>query len=152
MKINQTQKPYFIYEGEQYFIEDIASYHIHAGDYFRKDRPGGGHSNYGGHKLHHFKSTINKYGPLGSTDVVFYNSRNANLIKPSSIYPEDWSEFTSDFKAIEALRKNNAIITKNETGAILEIVAYSDENLEIKIFYDIAHKKISSHYPNSETF
>ena len=145
-------KPYFMYDGQKYFIEDIASYHIHAADYFRKDAPKGGHSNYGGHKLDYFKPTINKQNPIGAKEVRFYNSRYANKIKDSSIYPETWSEYMCDLKAIAAMTNSKAVITKSEDGTTLEITGYSIEGLEIKIFYDIAKKRIKSHYPDSERF
>jgi len=151
LKSNQTQKPYFIYEGEQYFIEDIASYHIHAGDYFRKNAPRGGHSNFNGSKLDHFQPTITKHGPLGATDVVFYNSRNSNLTKPSSIYPESWSELTCDLKAIEMMTSKETDIFINAPG-ILSFAGKTAEGLNVVAYYDIANKRIRSHYPDSEKF
>ncbi len=145
-------KPFFMYNDEQYFIEDIASYHIHAGDYYRKDSPKGGHSNYGGHKLDYFNLELIKNGPLGAKDVIFYNSRNIQLTKPSSLYPETWSEFICDLKAIEAMMNKQAIIKISENLKTLEIIGYTTEGLEIKIFYDIANKRIKSHYPDLENF
>lgn len=66
-----THKPYFVYENEKYFIENIASYDIHAGDYTRKEKPKGGHSNYNGNKLDCFNLEIIKHGPFGAKDVLF---------------------------------------------------------------------------------
>ena len=69
------------------------AYHIHAGEYARKDKRKGGHSNYGGNKLDCFKPEVIKNGPIRAKDVRFYNSRNPSLTKASSIYPEAWPEF-----------------------------------------------------------
>ena len=142
-----THKPYFIYEGQQYFIEDIASYHIHAGDYARKDAPKGGHSNYGGDKLNYFKPEIIKNGPLGAKDVLFYNSRNINLTKPSSIYPESWSEFVCDLKVIEVMMSGNVVIEIDVDRGIINFEGCTFEGLNIRIGYDIKAKRIKTHYP-----
>ena len=146
-----THKPYFIYERQQYFIEDVASYHIHAGDYYRKNPPKGAHSNYGGHKLDCFKPEVIKHGPIGAKDVLFYNSRNINIIKPSSIYPEAWSEFMCDLKAIEVMMSKNADVLNDGFGSV-KITGKTTEGLDLVIYYDIAHKRIKSHYPDSEKF
>jgi len=77
-KFLDTHKPYFIYQDVIYPIEDIASYHIHAGDYLIKEAPKGGHSNYGGDKLNYFDYKVIDYRPLGAQYVIFHNSRNFN--------------------------------------------------------------------------
>lgn len=146
-----THKLYFVYENEKYFIEDIASYHIHAADYYRKDAPKGGHSNFGGHKLGYFRPQIIKNGPIGTKDVVFYNPRNLNLIKKSTIYPEIWSEFVCDLKAIEVMMSKDTDILNDGFGS-LKITGKTTEGLDLIIYYDIAHKRIKSHYPDSEKF
>lgn len=146
-----THKPYFMYDGQQYFIEDIASYHIHAGDYARKDKPKGGHSNYGGNKLDCFNPEIIKHGPLGAKDVLFYNSRNANLTKPSSIYPEIWSEFVCDLKAIEVMASANVYVSEDAPG-VLTFRGKTAEGLDLVVHYHIESKRVRSHYPDSEKF
>ena len=146
-----VHKLYFMHEGQAYFIEDIASYHIHAGDYYRKDPPRGGHSNFNGSKLNHFKLTVNKNGPLGTKDVMFYNSRKIHLTKPSSLYPETWSEFVCDLKALEVMMDNTTKITEDTVG-VLTLFGKTSEGLEIIVHYDIANKRIKSHYPDLEKF
>ena len=143
----QEHKPYFIYEGQQYFIEDIASYHIHAGDYFRKKAPKGGHSNYGGNKLDYFNPELIASGPHGTKKMQLHNSRFSDEIKDSSIYPENWSEFTCDINAIEMMMHKNAFIKKNADLNVLDITGYTPEGFKIQSFYDIENKRIRSHYP-----
>jgi hypothetical protein len=145
-------KPYFIFNNQIYFIEDIASYHIHAGDYFRKEKPKGGHSNYGGNKLDYFKPTINKHGPLGTKDVIFYNPRNSSLIKPSSIYPEALSEFACDLKAIEVMRSIDTKVFQSVDGKTITFQGKTYDGLDIVVYYDIANKRIKSHFIDSEKF
>lgn len=153
-KFLDTHKLYFMHENEKYFIEDIASYHIHAGDYFRKNLPRGGHSNFNGSKLNHFKPTVNKHGPLGTKDLIFHNSRNVNLTKKSAIYPKAWSEFVCDLKAIEVMMSENIKILKSSSigSEIFKITGTTKEGLDLIIYYDIAHKRIKSHYPDLENF
>jgi len=137
-----------MYEEQKYFIEDIASYHIHAGEYFEKNKPSGCHSNYGGHKFDYFKPQLMKNGPLGSKDIVFYNSQNSALIKKSSVYPEKWSEFICDIKAIEVLTSKNIEAELSKNGSTLILQGLTSDNLKIKIYYDIAAKRIKTHYPD----
>jgi len=144
-------KPYFIHEEQVYFLEDIASYHIHAADYFVKKAPRGGHSNYQGNKINYFNPTINKQSSLGAKEVRFYNSRHVNEIKDSSIYPETWSEYVCDLKAIEVMRSEYVEISERTKGT-LTFKGKSTEGLDIVVHYDIANKRIKSHYPNSEKF
>ena len=144
-------KPYFIYEEQVYFLEDIASYHIHAADYFIKKAPRGGHSNYQGNKINYFNPIVDKEGPLGAKDVIFYNSRNSELFKPSSLYPEAWSEYLCDLKAIEVMMSNDSNISK-ETPGVLTFFGKTSEGLEIIVHYDIANKRLRSHYPDLEKF
>jgi hypothetical protein len=147
----ETHKPYFIHDGTIYPIEDIASYHIHAGDYYRKSAPKGGHSNPGGNNLNYFNPQVNKYGPLGTQDVIFYNSRNIHITKPSSLYPANWSELVCDLKAIEMMMSNKIKIIEDPIGT-LTLFGKTSDCLEIIIHYDIAQKRIKSHYPDSEAF
>ncbi len=147
----ETHKPYFMHDGIIYPIEDIASYHIHAGDYYRKDPPKGGHSNPRGKNLDYFQPTINKQNSLGAKEIRFYNSRNENKIKDSSIYPETWSEYNCDLKAINLLQSQHVEITERTRGT-LTCIGKTSEDLDIIVHYDIAHKRIKSHYPNSEKF
>ena len=142
-----THKPYFTHDGNTYFIEDIASYHIHAGDYFVKKQPRGGHSNFGGTKLDHLKPELIKDGPLGSKDVLFKNSRNSKLFKKSGVYPENWSEYMCDLKAIEIMTNNKKIVTIRDNLKSLNIVGYTLDGLEIKICYEISTKRIITHHP-----
>ncbi|MBP6869397.1 hypothetical protein KBC04_00725 [Candidatus Babeliales bacterium] len=144
-------KLYFMYNNEKYFIEDIASYHIHAGDYYRKQAPKGGHSNFGGNKLDYFNPTITKDGPLGAKDVIFYNSRKPNIYKDSTIYPEDLSEFTCDLKAIEMMLSKSVEISERTAGTLI-ISGKTPEGLDIIVHYDIANKRIKTHYPDVEKF
>jgi len=146
-----TYKPYFIYEGQAYFIEDIASYHIHAAEYYRKDAPKGGHSNHCGNKLNYFKPRTNKQNLLGAKEVRFYNSRDPNKIKDSSIYPEIWSEYLCDLKAIELMRSEYVEITERIKGT-LTFRGKTPDGLDIVVHYDIVNKRIKSHYPDSEKF
>lgn len=139
---------FFVHEGKQYFIADIASYHIHAGDYFRKDKPDGAHSNFGGYKLGYFSPELIKKGPLNTSDMILHNSRFKNRVKPSCIYSEEWSEFICDLKAIEVMTSNTAEIVLNKTGTTFIIKGSTSENLEIIIYYDIKNKRIKTHYPN----
>ena len=141
-------KPFFIYDGQKYFIEDFASYHIHAGDYFLKDNPDGAHSNYGGNKLDHFSPSLIKNGPIGSKDLLLTNSRNENRTKRSCVYPENWSEFVCDLKALEAITNENITITLSKNGKTFTIKGSASDNLEIIIHYDIENKRIKTHYPN----
>ena len=143
----ETHKPYFTHDGNTYFIEDIASYHIHAGDYFVKKQPRGGHSNFGGTKLDHLKPELIKDGPLGSKDVLFKNSRNSKLFKKSGVYPENWSEYMCDLKAIKTMM-NDSIKSIREDQGIIEIIVSSQESLKIRILYDIKAKRIKTHYPD----
>jgi len=141
-----THKPYFTHDGNTYFIEDIASYHIHAGDYFVKKQPRGGHSNFGGQKLNYLNPELIINGPLGSKDVLFKNSRNSKLFKKSGVYPENWSEYKCDLKAIEVMM-NKKIVTKSDNLKSLNIVGYTLDGLEIKVCYDISTKRIITHHP-----
>ena len=109
-KFLDTHKPYFIHDEHVYFIDDIASYHIHAGDYFLKYQPAGAHSNYGGNKLTHFDFEVLKDGPLGTKDIILRNSRLKHHEKSSSIYPETWTEYMCDLKAIEVMTNGKANI------------------------------------------
>lgn len=143
----EIYKPFFVHEEQRYYIEDISSYHIHAGDYFRKYSPDGGHSNYGGNKLDYFNPQLIKHGQCETKDVIIHNSRFQNKIKESTIYSEGWSEFICDLKAIEAMMSKNVNIKFTDDGKRLDIEGYISEGLKIKIFYDIANKRIRSHYP-----
>ena len=143
----ETHKPYFTHDGNTYFIENISSYHIHAGDYFIKKRPKGGHSNYGGQKLDYLNPELIKNGPLNTKKVSLSNSRIKNKTKASSLYSESWSELKCDFKAIEVITSNKSSISTNNTGT-LKIKGLTSENLEIIIYYDIKNKRIKTHYPN----
>ncbi|AXK61028.1 hypothetical protein [Candidatus Chromulinivorax destructor] len=147
LKFLQEHRPFFIYEGQKYYVEDVASYHIHAGDYFLKHNPDGGHSNYGGNKLDHFSSQLIKHGPAGSKDLLFTNPRNKNRTKKSSIYPEAWSELLCDLKAIEAMTSNQISIKKSDDLKMINITGFTPEKIEIKICYDIANKRIKTHHP-----
>ncbi len=109
--------------------------------------PKGGHSNYGGNRLVYFQPTVNIHGSLGAQDVVFYNSRNFNLTKPSSLYPQDWSEFMCDLKAIEVMMSKNAIVNVSEDLSSLEIIGSTNEGLKIRIIYDIFNQRIKTHHP-----
>jgi len=140
-------KPYFIYEEQVYFLEDIASYHIHAADYFVKEAPRGGHSNYGGNNLDHFNPIVNEEGPLGSKDVKLRNSRKLEKSKSSSLYPEDWSEILCDLKAIEVMTSDKVVIKISEDLKSLEFIGFTTEGLKIRIYYDIANKRIKTHHP-----
>lgn len=133
LKFLQEHRPFFIYEGQKYYVEDVASYHIHAGDYFLKHNPDGGHSNYGGNKLDHFSSQLIKHGPAGSKDLLFTNPRNKNRTKKSSIYPEAWSELLCDLKAIEAMTSNQISIKKSDDLKMINITGFTPEKIEIKI-------------------
>ncbi|MBP6870156.1 hypothetical protein KBC04_04700 [Candidatus Babeliales bacterium] len=139
-------KLYFMYNNKKYYIEDIASYHIHAGDYSIKERPKGGHSNYAGNKLDYFNLTITKNGPLGVKDVIFYNSRKPSIYKESSIYPENWSEYTCDLKAIEATTSSGAEFEADLSKGIINITGQTSEGLKIKTCYDIKTRRIKTHY------
>ena len=140
-------KPYFIYKEQVYFLEDIASYHIHAADYFVKKAPRGGHSNYQGNKINYFNPKINNQNYLGVKEVRFYNSRYANKIKDSSIYPERWSEFMCDLKAIEVIFSNRAEFATDISKGVINIRGYTSEGLKIQVGYDIKTKRIKTHYP-----
>lgn len=142
-----THKPYFMHDGQQYFIEDIASYHIHAGDYYCKDAPKGGHSNYGGHQLDCFKLKLIKNGPLGTKKVTFYNPRLSDVTKDSSIYPEAWPEYICDLKAIEVMTSGNTEIEVDLIKGIINFEGCTSEGLNIRIGYDIKTKRIKTHYP-----
>ncbi len=146
-----THKPYFVYEGQTYFIEDIASYHIHAGEYLRKAAPKGGHSNFGGNKLVYFDPKVIKHGPLGAQDVVLHNSRNSNLTKPSSLYPQDWSEFMCDLKAIEVMTSEKVEIFQDRPG-VLTFRGKTLSELDMIVHYDMGNKRITSHYLELENF
>ncbi len=117
----------------------------------RKDKPKGGHSNFNGSKLDYFKPTINKEGLLGAQDVTFYNSRSIHLTKLSSLYPENWSEFVCDLKAIEVMTNINTEIFEKIPG-VLTFTGKTLEGLDLVIHYDVANKRIKSHYPDSEKF
>ncbi len=142
-----THKPYFVHEGQTYFIEDIASYHIHAGDYFLKYQPAGAHSNYGGNKLTHFDFEVLKDGPLGTKDILLRNSRFKHQEKPSSIYPESWTEYMCDLKAIEVMTSGKANIAIDLDKGIINFEGCTEEGLRIRIGYDIKSKRIKTHYP-----
>lgn len=85
---------------------------------------------------------------MGTTDVMLYNSRSQNRKKPSSIYPESWSEFVCDLKAIEIMMSGNAEIKHGDIPGVLRVKGFTAENLEIIIHYDIKNKRIRTHYPN----
>ena len=142
-----THKPYFVYEGKTYFIEDIASYHIHAGEYFLKYQPAGAHFNYGGNKLTHFDFEVLKDGPLGTKDILLRNSRFKHQEKPSSIYPESWTEYMCDLKAIEVMTSGKANIAIDLDKGIINFEGCTEEGLRIRIGYDIKSKRIKTHYP-----
>lgn len=117
----------------------------------RKEKPKGGHSNYGGDKLDYFKPQLIKHGALGAKDVLFCNSRNSSLTKPSSIYPEAWSEFVCDLKAIEVMMSKNIDISLDSPG-VLTFRGKTSEGLDVVVHYDIAYKRIRTHYPDLEKF
>ncbi|MGZ6251421.1 MAG: hypothetical protein ACXWL2_05300, partial [Candidatus Chromulinivorax sp.] len=142
-----TYKPYFVYEGKQHAIEDIASYHIHAADSLIKEAPKGGHSNYGGRALVYFDPQVIKYGPLDTKKLRFYNSRNLDHFKDSSIYSEDWPEFVCDLKAIEVMMSGKADIQMDLSKGTINIEGSTFEGLNIKICYDIKNKRIKTHHP-----
>lgn len=77
----------------------------------------------------------------------FYNARNANLTKPSSIYPEIWSEFVCDLKAIEVMLSDNTVIEIDLDRGIINFEGCTSEGLNIRIGYDIKTKRIKTHYP-----
>ena len=79
------------------------------------------------------------------------DSRYANKIKDSSIYPEIWSEFICDLKAIEVMISNNIDISQDSPG-VLTFRGKTSEGLDVVVHYDVAHKRIRSHYPDSEKF
>jgi hypothetical protein len=83
--------------------------------------------------------------------VRFYNSRYTNKIKDSSIYPETWSEYMCDLKAVEVMTSKNVKILKSSDG-ILKITEKTTDGLDLIIYYDIIQKRIKSHYPDSEKF
>ncbi|MGZ7044394.1 MAG: hypothetical protein ACXVHO_09275 [Methanobacterium sp.] len=144
-----TYKPYFVYEGQQYGIEDIASYHIHAADSLIKQAPKGGHSNYGGRALVYFDPQVIKYGPLGTKKLRFYNSRNLDHFKDSSIYSEAWPEFVCDLKAIEVMMSKSVEISEKIKGT-LTFKGKTIEGLDLLVHYDVINKRIKSHYPDLE--
>ena len=141
-----THKPYFIHDNQTYFIEDIASYHIHAGDYFIKNNPSGAHSNYGGNKLDYFDPELLKKGPLGTASLKLYNSRFINNFKESSIYPQGWTEYMCDLKAIEVIMSATAEIDVDLVKEIINLQGHTSEGLKIRIGYDIKTKRIKTHF------
>ena len=142
-----TYKPYFIFQGQQYGIEDIASYHIHAADALIKQAPKGGHSNYGGKALVYFDPQIIENGPLGAQDIILYNFRNLNLTKKTTVYSQDWPEFVCDLKALEVMMNDKTIIKISKDQKILEFIGFTTEGLRIRIYYDIVNKRIKTHHP-----
>jgi hypothetical protein len=135
-----------MHDGIIYPIEDIASYHIHAGDYYRKERPSGAHSNYGGNQLNYFNPQIQSHGPLGVQDAMLFNSRNRNLKKPSSLYPESWSEFVCDLNAIKVMMSDTAEFSVDLSKGIINITGYASQGIKIQIGYDIKTKRIKTHF------
>lgn len=95
-----------------------------------------------------FNPQLIKNGPLGTIDVMLYNSRSKNRKKPSSIYPESWSEFICDLKAIEMMMTKNAEIRLNKNGTSFVITGTTSDGLEIVVHYDIQAKRIKTHHPN----
>ncbi|MGZ6255358.1 MAG: hypothetical protein ACXWL5_05180, partial [Candidatus Chromulinivorax sp.] len=142
-----TYKPYFVFQGQQYGIEDIASYHIHAADSLIKQPPKGGHSNYGGRALVYFDLEVTTHGPLGAQDVILRNFRNSNLKKPSSLYPQDWPEFVCDLKAIEVMMNKDVIIKNSDDLKTIELIGFTNEKLKIRVIYDVINKRIKTHHP-----
>ena len=104
-------------------------------------------SSYGGYKLDHFSPTLIKNGPIGSKDLLLTNPRNENRAKRSCVYPENWSEFACDLKALEVIMSSKNIIKMSENFKSLNITGYTSEGLEIKICYDILTKRIKTHHP-----
>ena len=143
---------YFEYEGQLYFIEDIASYHIHAADALIKQAPKAGHSNYGGKALVYFDLEVTTHGPLGAQDVILRNFRNPNLTKPSSLYPQDWPEFVCDLKAIEVMMSKDVIIKNSDDLKTIELIGFTNEKLKIRVIYDVIHKRIKTHHPLIKEF
>ena len=133
---------YFEYEGQLYFIEDIASYHIHAADALIKQAPKAGHSNYGGKALVYFDLEVTTHGPLGAQDVILRNFRNPNLTKPSSLYPQDWPEFVCDLKALEVMMSKDSDIQMDLSKGNINIEGCTPEGLNIRVCYDIKNKRI----------
>jgi len=136
-----------VHKEQRYYIEDISSYHIHAGDYFLKKPPRGGHSNHGGNKLNCFNPIITKHGSCETKDLLFRNSRFADEIKDSTVYSEAWSEYFCDLKAIEAMMSDKAEFEIDSIKNIINIKGNTLEGLKIHISYDIKAKRITTHYP-----
>ena len=147
MNFLTTHKPYVEHKGQKYYIEDIASYHIHADDYYRNKAPKGGHSNYKGYRLPYFNHKPNrlKPRPLGAKDVIFYNSRQDNLTKPSSLYSENWTEEVCDFKAIEVATSDDVSIVPVGSES-LRFEGKTSDGLDIIVQYNINYKRINTHY------
>ena len=97
-------------------------------------------------ELDYFKPQVTQHGPLDAKDVIFYNSRFKNRTKPSSIYPETWSEYVCDLKAIEVAMSNNVEIRLNKNGSAFVFTGKTSDNLEILIHYDIQTKRIKTHH------
>ncbi len=145
----QVVQPHFRDKhGNIYYVKDFSSVQIHAGDYSIMNRPRGGHSNFGGHNLDYFNPLTVRVGYLDTKDLLLRNARFPNLIKFSYVYPESWSEYLCDLKAIEALMSDDAQIMPANVAGVLKIVGHTSENLEIVIFYEIKTQKIRMHYPN----
>jgi len=75
------------------------------------------------------------------------NPRNSKRMKKSGVYPEAWSEFMCDLKALEAIMSDEAEFDIDKIHNTINIIGYTPEGIKIRAFYDIKNKRIKSHYP-----
>lgn len=110
-------------------------------------RPRGAHCNYQGVFLQHLNPCLIATDIHGVKDLVLSNPNQKNLIKISTVFPVSWDPMTATMNVMQALSsENKKIIPMHQFGCI-KIVAYTQEDIEVVMFYDIAKKSLALFYP-----
>ncbi|MBP6869752.1 hypothetical protein KBC04_02635 [Candidatus Babeliales bacterium] len=132
----------------KYEIEEISSFQIHVGFYSPTKRPRGAHSNTLGKSLEYFNPATIFTDTSGVKDLLLRNGRFPHLTKFSTVYPEHWSIFECDKKAIEVAMNPESKVVRILPHGLLKIIGTTPENIEIVVFYEMKTKKLRMHYPN----
>ncbi|MGZ6251324.1 MAG: hypothetical protein ACXWL2_04805 [Candidatus Chromulinivorax sp.] len=111
-------------------------------------RPRGAHCNYQGQFLQAYKPQLLTTDIHHVKDFMLSNPHGINLTKISTVFPQDWSPSEITLKVVQALSSENKKVIPLSRFGCLKIVAYTQENIELVIFYDIKKKSLALFYPN----
>jgi len=111
-------------------------------------RPRGAHCNFRGVFLSQYNPKLLATDIYNVKDLSLSNPSGVNLHKLSTIFPEDWSPTECTLKVMKAISSERKKIIPMSRLEILKIVAYTEENIEIVVFYDMKTKKLALFYPN----